>query len=137
MAFRDFSFFKTKETKDKEQIAYELWAFPHGQEQRAKLEALMHELIPKGRREFLMVGFLTCKELYNRYSEKCDTEERALEYIINEEREQTQIVKKNELSTMLALVLADLGIDERCEYPSADEIRARAQELDLLKHKRR
>jgi len=139
MALRDFSLFsfKTKETKDKEQIAYELWAFPYGQEQREKLDALMHELNPKGRREFMMVGFLTCKELVSKYSEKCDTEEKALEYIINVEREQTQIVKKNELTTMLALVLADKEIDKSCEYPSADEIRARAQELESLRYKRR
>ena len=139
MAFRDFSLFnfKSKETKDKEQIAYELWAFPYGQEQRSKLDALMHELFPKGRREFLMVGFLTCKELYNKYSEKCETEEKALWYIINEEREQSQIVKKNDLTTFLALVLADKDIDERCEYPSADELRARALEFDSLRNKRR
>jgi len=139
MALGDFSLFsfKSKETRDKEQIAYELWAFPKGQMQRGKLEALMRELNPKGRREFMMVGFLTCKELFDRYSEKYDSDERALDYIINEEREHTKIVDRNELTTTLALVLADKEFDKTCEYPSADEIRTRASELDGLRKRRR
>jgi len=139
MARGDFSLFsfKSKETRDKEQIEYELWAFPKGQMQRGKLEALMRELNPKGRREFMMVGFLTCKELFDRYSEKFDSDEKALSYIINEEREGTRIVNKNELTTTLALVLADKDFDKTSEYPPADEIRARASELDGLRRRRR
>jgi len=139
MALGDFNFFRTKskEARDREQIEYELWAFPKGKLQRDNLEALMRELNPKGRREFMMVGFLTCKELYDRYLEKFDSSEKALNYLINEEREHTQIVKREELTTTLALVLADKELGSSCEYPSADEIRARVGELDLMRKGRR
>ena len=129
--------FKSKAARDKEQFEYERWAFPRGKEQRGKLEALMRELNPKGRIEFMMVGFLTCKELYDRYLEQYGSSERALAYIINEEKDYTQIVDRNELTKTLALVLADCELGESNEYPSADEIRARAGELDNLRRKRR
>jgi hypothetical protein len=47
------------------------------------------------------------------------------------------LVRKEDMSMFLALVLADADIDERCEYPSADEINIKVQELNAMKKSRK
>ena len=139
MALGDFKLFqwKSKEQRDREQKEYEEWAFPHGQEQRDKLEALMCELCPKTQLPFLMMGYLTCKELYEKHLKKLESDEKALEYMINDESSYKQLIKKSEMTLYLALILAGKEIDEQCEYPPADEMQQRIQELDKLKRKKR
>ena len=138
MALGDSSMFswKSRETRDREQKEYALWAFPHGPEQRAKLEALLRELRPKERKEFVMMGFLTSKELYERYLKDLGSREEALHHMINEEKKYKQIVRRDDMTTYLAVVLADAEIDERCEYPGADEINKSIRELDKLDRRR-
>jgi len=138
MALGDFTLFqwKSKETREKEAKAYAEWAFPHGQRQRDKLEALMKELKPKESVQFLMMGYLTTKELYERYLEKMELSEKALDFMINDEKKYKQIVRKHEMTTYLALVIADAEIGEECEYPPADEIRLRIEDLEKLRRRR-
>jgi len=128
---------KSKATREKEQREYEAWAFPHGPEQRAKLEALMRELKPKEHLSFMMMGFLTCKELYERFLEQTGSSESAVDFLINEEKQYKNVIRKREMTTCLALVLADTEIDERCDYPSAEEVNARIRELDGLRRKKK
>jgi len=139
MALGEFSMFswKSKETREKEQKQYSKWAFPHGDEQRVKLQALFRELRPKEKNEFLMMGYLTCKELYEGYLEKFGNRDEALDYMVNEEKRYKQIINKKDMTTYLAVVLADAEIDENCEYPSVDVIRKSIQDLDLLNKKLR
>ena len=139
MALGEFSLFqwKNKEAREREQKEYSEWAFPHGPDQRKNLEALMRELRPRERVEFMLMGFLTCKELYERYLKKLETKEKTLYYMIHEEKKYKQIIEKKDMTTHLALVLADAEVDEQCVYPSADEIRASIKEIDELYLKRR
>jgi len=139
MPLGEFTMFswKSKETRDREQRDYSEWAFPHGPQQRSKLEALLRELRPKERLEFMMMGFLTSKELYQRYLKDLGSREAAVDYMINEEKKYKQILNKKDMTTYLAVVLADAEVDESCEYPSADEIRVSITELDKLDKKRR
>jgi len=138
MALGDFSIFswKSRETREREQKEYSAWAFPHGQGQRDKLEALLRELRPKERKEFLLMGYLTCKELYERYLKDLGSREGALDYMINVEKKYKQIVSRRDMTTYLAVVLADAEIDESSEYPSADEIDTVIQELNKLDRRR-
>jgi len=135
MALGDFHLFswKSKATQKKEQEEFEIWAFPHGKKQRDNLEALMREVRPKEQVAFILMGYLTCKELYERYLKRAESAEVAIEYMINSEKFYKNIIKKNEMSTYMALVLADAEIDENCIYPSADEIREKIRELEKLR----
>ena len=134
--FRLFQF-KSKKQMEKEEREYAAWAFPYGDMQRDNLTALVRELIPKASTSLCLASFLTCKELYESTLEDSESKDKAVDNMINVMRSYGQLIKKDELPIYLALVLADADIDEKCEYPSADEIRALTQELtDMRKSKK-
>ena len=132
MALDEFKLFswKNKETQQKEQEAYAKWAFPHGQRQRDNLERLVRSLYPKESLPSVLVPFLTCKELYDRYLKQAGSRDEATDMLLNNTRKYKHLVKKRDMTTYAALVIADAAVDESCDYPSADEIREAAQELD-------
>jgi len=139
MALGEFTMFqmKSKKQREKEEKAYANWAFPHGDLQRERLAELLAELIIKGPVEINMASFLTCKELYENTLEDSESQDAAIEKIINVLRSYGQLIKSEEMPIFLALVLADAEIDENCEYPSAQEMRERIQKLTEMKAKRK
>lgn len=124
---------KSKSTQQKEQETYERWAFPYGQKQRDALQKLLLDVYPKESIPTTLIPFLTCKELYEGILIKAGSRDEAVDLMINKQKKYKQIIKKKTMSTYLALVLADADIDDRCEYPPADEIKARANELDGIR----
>jgi len=126
MALGDYTIFswKNKETLAREQEEYGVWAFPHGEEQREKLETLMQELCPKEPVAFLLMGFLTCKELYERFVKKLGSSEKAVDYLLNKEKKYKSIIRKKEMPRYVALVLADTEYEKRGGYPTANDIQA-------------
>jgi len=139
MALGDWGLFswKSKATQEKEQEEYALWAFPYGQTQRENLEKLLLEVYPKETVATTLIPFLTCKELYEGIVKKSGSRNDAIETLINSVKRYKQILKKKDMTTYIAFVLADADIDESCVYPTADEIRATALELDKLKNESR
>ena len=135
MALGEFQIFtwKSKATQQKEQEAYEKWAFPYGQKQRDALQKLMLEIYPKESVPTTLIPFLTCKELYGEILIKAGSRDSAIDIMINKQKKYKQIIKKKTMSTYLSLVLADAEIDEQCEYPSAEQIVSRALELDAIR----
>ena len=135
MALGEFNLFtwKSKEKLQKEQDEYAKWAFPYGQKQRDNLEALLREVFPKTSVPLALIPFLTCKELYNDALEKSGSREKAIHELSSKQINYKQIIKKKEMSTYIALVIADSEIDEQCEYPTADAIRMSAQDLVSLR----
>ena len=123
---------KSKATQQKEQEAYEKWAFPFGEKQRENLQALLLSVYPKESIPTTLIPFLTCKELYEGIMQKSSRDE-AVDILINKQKKYKRIIKKKDMTTYIALVQADAGIDESCEYPSADEIRERVQQLEKLR----
>jgi len=132
-----FFSFKSKAEREKEEKEYSTWAFPHGQMQRDNLEKLMRELYPKEQMPFMMMGFLTCKELYGKYLEDTKSSELAVDILINEEKKYKNVIRKNEMARCVAFVLADAELDESCEYPSPEEMRKRIEDIENLKRKRK
>ena len=132
MALDEFKLFswKSKETQQKEQEAYAKWAFPHGQRQRDKLEGLVRALYPKESLPTTLIQYLTCKELYERHLKQTGSLDEAVNMLLNNSRKYKHLLKKKDITTYAALVIADTEVDETCEYPTTDEIRAAAQELD-------
>jgi len=129
-----FSMFswKSKEAQDKEDEEYAKWAFPYGEKQRENLVALLLSIYPKETIATTLVPFLTCRELYEMALEKNGSSDESVCAIIDPKKRYKNIIKSKDMSTYLALVLANAKIDERCEYPSADEIKAKAAELENL-----
>jgi len=125
--------FKSKEQRDREAKEYAEWAFPYGDLQRDNLSALIKELVPKAYMPVCLTAFLTCKELYDKALTNSETQEEAVDHMINVIRGHEQLLKPSETPLYLALVIADAYIDERCEYPSADSIRLLEQELNDMR----
>jgi len=132
MALGEFRIFqwKTKAERQKDQEEYAAWAFPYGQKQRENLEALLLAVLPKETIPSALVSYLTCKELYKKVLGKPDGDEEVVVRLAQAQMQYKQIIRKKDMSTYSALVLADAEIDELCEYPSADQIRERAQEIE-------
>jgi len=135
MALGDFNFFswKSKEQREREQEEYNEWAFPHGLEQRENFEKLLGEMFTKSDLPFAMMGFLTCKELYERYLKKYNSSERAVNILLNEDKGYRNIIKKKEMPRCIALVLADAQVDESCAYPTVEELRKSIAEIEAMR----
>jgi len=136
MALGDFKLFQFKSRKqvEKEQQDYALWAFPYGDIQKERMCALIRELEPKASVPLYLASFLTCKELYEGVLADTGSSEEAVDKMINTVKKYGELIRKNEMPALLALVLADTEVNENCEYPSAEVIRIKIQELiDLRK----
>ena len=135
MALGDMKMFqwKSKATQQKEQEEYDKWAFPYGKKQRDNLQSLLFELYPKESMPTTLVPFLTCKELYEQALRSTGGSDYAIDMLLNKQRKYKQIIRKKDMATYLALVLADASVGESCEYPAAQEITARAQKLEELR----
>jgi len=135
MALGEFKMFqfKSKKQREKEEREYAAWAFPYGDLQKERLIALICELIPKTSAPLCLAAFLTCKELFENMMENTESREDAAKNLVVNMGSYSQLIKKNEMPTYVAIVLADAEIDEKCEYPSVDEMRTRIQKLTELR----
>jgi len=134
MALGDFSLFqfKSKEQREREAAEYETWAFPYGEKQKKTLTSLLKELRPKDKEQLMLISFLTCKELFEAAVKETDSETDAIRCFIAKAGKYKQIIRKNDLSMYIAAVIADATVDENCEYPTADELRGRMQEMEEI-----
>jgi hypothetical protein len=123
---------KSRATQKKEATEYELWAFPYGELQRERLTKLLLEVFPKETIPTTLVPFLTCRELYETMC-KNTSPDLAIDNLINDMKKYKRIIKKKDMTTFLAVVLANATLDENVNYPSAEEIRSKAASLDALR----
>jgi len=135
MALGNNPFFlkRTKEKLEKDRKEYDTWSFPYGFKQREKIEVILHQLNPEEPKQQNFMGFLLCKELYEKHLKITGSSEQAIEILMGGELLNKSILKRGDVAPYIALVLADAKIDERCEYPSVEEIKRRAQELEKPK----
>jgi len=134
MALGDFTLFqfKNKNQIEREAAEYEVWAFPYGEKQKEALTSLLKELNPKDAEKLMLVSFLTCKELFEAAVKETDSEADAIQSLIAKADKYKQIIRKKDLSMYIVAVIADATIDESCEYPAADELRERMQEMEEI-----
>ena len=131
----DWFTFKTAKQRARDERNYARWAFPYGDAQKEKLMQLIRELLPREDPKAALSVFLMGRQAY-RGSFRDDPEDLA---------ERTEADKMAALDQTLAaqlfgrykkftpyykvLVLADLEVDEALNYPDAEELRRRAEEL--------
>ncbi|MDR0862645.1 MAG: hypothetical protein LBN30_07745 [Oscillospiraceae bacterium] len=128
---RRFYIRKSKQEIADEDARYAKWAFPHGDEQRAKLEKLLLEVFPKESLATALIPYLTCKELYEKELEEQGDVDRAVNYMLNVRKKYKLIVTKKMMPALLALVVADAELNsEEIEYPTKEEILVKTAEYE-------
>ena len=131
----DWFTFKTAKQRARDERNYARWAFPYGDAQKEMILQLIRELMPKEDPRAALSVFLMGRQAY-RGSFRDDPEDLA---------ERTSQDQMNALDAVLAnqlfgkykkfipyykvLVLADLEVDETLNYPTAEELRRRVEEM--------
>ena len=131
--------FKSAKQRAREEKMFARWAFPYGDAQKEKVSQIIRELMPKEDPRSGLAVFLMGRQAY-RGSFKDDPEDLA---------ERTEEDKMAALDKMLenqlfgkykkfipyykVLVLADVEVDERLNYPSVEELRRRAEAMPVKK----
>ena len=138
MAIGDYQWlsFKNKKTRERDAREYEEWAFPYGQPQRDKVTQLLGEMFPNEDPSIALVCHLTAKELVSRYHDIYDLPEHhdfAVKNMAKDFKRYKRMFGKG-LTRFIyaALGMADLDITEDLNYPTADELRAKGAELEIL-----
>ena len=131
----DWFTFKTAKQRERDERNFARWAFPYGDAQKEMILQLIRELMPKEDPRAALSVFLMGRQAY-RGSFRDDPEDLA---------ERTSQDQMNALDAVLAnqlfgkykkfipyykvLVLADLEVDETLNYPTAEELRRRVEEM--------
>ena len=131
----DWFTFKTAKQRERDEKNFARWAFPYGEAQKETIAQLIRELMPKEDPRAGLSVFLMGRQAY-RGSFRDDPEDLA---------ERTEKDKMGALDAILenqlfgrykkyipyykALVLADMEVNETLNYPTAEELRRRAEEL--------
>lgn len=130
----DWFTFKTAKQRARDERNFARWAFPYGDAQREKITELIRELMPKEDPKAALSVFLMGRQAY-RGSFRDDPEDLA-ERKVQDQMDALDQVLENQLFGRYKkfipyyreLVLADLEVDESLNYPSAQELRRRAEE---------
>ena len=133
--FADWISIKTPAQRAKEAERYDRWAFPHGQNQRQKIEQLLAQLLPEEDSKIAMMLFLQGKQAYTGEEpiwgdgpRKCSDRER-IAYAIRGMEENLRGKKRIRIARFLALIIADQQIDETLNYPTVEQLLALAETL--------
>lgn len=135
-SWSDLFVFKSRKQREREAMKFDRWAFPYGEEQRQKLVALIKELLPKEEPKAALAIYLMGRQAY-RGSFKDDpedlaerTEAQKLRALDIQLKEQLFGRYKKFIPYYKVLVLADAEVNSTLNYPSAEELRRRAEELE-------
>ena len=138
MAIGDYQWlsFKNKKTRERDAKEYEEWAFPFGERQRDAVTAILKELFPREDAAIALICHLTAKELVSRYHDIIDMPEHhdfAIKNMAKDFKKYRHMFGKGVTRYIYAaLGMADLDITEDLNYPTAEEIRAKGAELEVL-----
>lgn len=132
MSFADFFTFKTPRQREKEQRQYNAWAFPYGEAQKQIVSDLLQKLLPDEGKTAMAI-YLIGREAYigGVDEDLADyTVQQRLEYTVRLLRDQLPGRHKRKLWSYLALILADEHIDAQLQYPTVEQLREKAAELE-------
>lgn len=108
---------RSKEEKERDYDAFSQRVFPFGDEQKNKVADLLEVLFPKEKRKYLLLHYILIKDPLT-LNEKDDYE------LIEKKANKRKVVKITPefKAAIKALVLADLAIDEKLNYPTPEEL---------------
>ncbi len=135
MGFSEWFTFKSAKQRAREEKQFARWAFPYGDAQKEKVLEIIRQLLPKEDPKAAMAVFLMGREAL-RGSFKDDpedleerTEKNKMDALDRTLENQLFGRYKKFIPYYKVLVLADLEVDENLNYPSAEELRSRAEAL--------
>ncbi|MDR2665105.1 MAG: hypothetical protein LBC21_02360, partial [Oscillospiraceae bacterium] len=99
---------------------------------RERLQSLLLEVFPKETVATTLIPFLTARELFEGFCKSPDLEDYAIDRMLNGIKKYKRIIRKKEMPLYVALVLANAKIDAELNYPTANDIRAKATQLERL-----
>ncbi len=136
MGFADWFTMKSARQREIEQKKYARWAYPYGEPQKEKLLSIMKELLPEEKGKMVMAIYLLGKEGYvGSYAE----DREFMPERTQQEKIARAVVKMNPFLTgrmrprmyrYLALIMADTQVDESLNYPTVEQLRRQAEELE-------
>ncbi len=134
MAIKDWFTFKSSEQIDAEKLKYKNWAYPYGDMQKEKIDNLIHELIPEEDPKFAVFNYLVCRQTFYPLDFNEIPSISTDDFIAahNTIKKKFNPLSKKIVYKYMALVEADLKVNEELNYPSIDELRNRAQEIKNL-----
>ena len=123
--------FKSKKQQEREEKEYARWAFPYGELQQSMIRSLLAELFPKRDQSIAMANYLTAREIFlDRYGDfeedpDFDPVVKTKAHLIRNRA----LVPREDITLYLVLLAADAAVDETLAYPTAAELRRKAEEL--------
>ena len=128
------NWFKPKQVKEEELKKYYEWAYPYGDEHKDKIADLIHSLIPEEDPKFAIYNYLVCRQVLapTTYEGKYVVQEEQLVPAAKKLKKEYISKGKKAMHKYMALVEADLLIDEQFNYPSLEELENRANEIKAI-----
>ena len=136
MAIADWFMVKSKKQREREFRHYTQWAYPYGDEQKELVTKIMKELIPEEPGETAIAVYLIGKEGYQGAfdDDPEDLEGRTEEQKLGQAMGKMQAMLPGRcrkfIYRYMAMILADAQVDESLNYPTVEQLRQNAAELE-------
>ena len=127
--------YKSPEQRAEESRRYDVWAFPYGEAQKKLVAQRLSQLLPEEKPQTAMAVYLIGREGYlgsclrNKQDDNRTEQQRLLDAQKKLKKQLPGGLRKM-LPRYLAVILADVQVDETLSYPEAEELRRRAVELE-------
>ena len=130
--------FKTPEQKQQDLKNYYAWAYPYGDEHKSKIEELVHSFVSEDDPKFAMYNYLVCRQALapSTYEGKYVVPEDQFKPAAKKLKREFVSKGKKTAHKYMALVEADLQIDESLNYPSLEQLENRANEIQAIINKK-
>ena len=126
--FGDWFSKPSKEEHDRNIANLNATNFVYGDNHKNKIKEILAELIEREDNEMKLFNYLTCKAVVFKKHNKVEENIADIAYGFKKEI----IGSKKQMFKYIALVEADLKIDESLNYPSIEELNKRALDLKAL-----
>lgn len=113
---------RTGDDKKRDFELYSKRIFPYGDEQKDKVFAVLEQLLPKHKQKYLRMHYIMIKQemiAEEPLSFKEATKSLAKKTLVKLNKEQEAYLE--------ALMMIDLGIEDKLEYPSIEEIKEQSK----------
>lgn len=138
MSIVNWFLMRSPEQRKADSAQYDRWAFPYGEEQKARITALLSALLPEEPPSTAMAVYLIAREGYtgpfqsDEAARQSRTEEQRLQGCRAALKKQLPGPHRSKAPRYLALIAADLEVGPELAYPTAEELLQRAEALSPL-----
>lgn len=126
--------FKTKQQREEDMDAYYRWAYPYGNEQKDRILEIIKTIFDDEDEKIAVYNYLVCRQEIapKLYEGPFEFDIVNLNEVVKKLKKQYNSKGKKNIHKYIALVEADLKIDESLNYPSIESIIERSEEIKSL-----